>query len=238
MQMKKLFALLILTGLIAGLTGAALPAQAQDPIYGIVTGTAEVRVGPDFAYAVIGRLPANTSVIVTGRAGDFFRAWDGRQWLQIEYTGTQNAWIYARLVRTSRAFNSIPPTGRLLPRNRDGRVPDVFDLTTNLCDQWNGDFTRSGDFGAGDTDLVVTYPPLQGTSVYSVITIAPSGQRTAFDSETTTAIIELDQLPWEAGEYTWRVVPYYSISTWRYTWQQICLLRTGGTFFKPDTTPN
>ena len=232
-MLRKWVSLLILVAVL----GAAPPAQAQDTIYGIITGTAEVRVGPDFGYAVIGRLPANASVVVMGRAGDFFRTWDGRQWLQIDYTGTRNAWVYARLVRTSVAFNAIPPTGRLLPRDADGRVPEIFDLTTNLCEQWAGDFTRSGDFGAGDSELVVTYPALPGTSVYSVIAIAPSGQRTAFDSETTTAIIELDRLPWEGGEYTWRVVPYYATSTWRYTWQQICLLRTGGTFFKPDTTP-
>lgn len=233
--MKKWIGLVVLALLLL----SALPAMthAQGTIYGIVTGDADVRVGPDFAYAVIGRLPENASVVVIGRAGDFYRSWDGRQWIQIEYGPSLRAWIYARLVRTSVAFNSIPPTGRLLPRNVDGRVPDEFDLTSYVCDQWVGGYTQAGDFTAGGTEIVVTYPPLQGANMYSVIVIAPSGARTAFDSETTTAVIRLDRLPWEGGVYTWRVAPYWASSPQRYSWQQICLLSTGGTFFKPDTMP-
>lgn len=55
------------------------------------------------------------------------------------------------------------------------------------------------------------------------------------DTETTSAVISLDQLPSQAGTYTWRVVPYWTTGTERYQWQQICLLRTGGTFDKPET---
>ena len=209
--------------------------QPGDRMYGLVdVDGSEVRIGPDFAYESIGRLPLNSSVEILGRAGDFFRSWDGRQWLEIQY-GERHAWVYARLIRTSIAFNSIFPTGRLLPRNNDGRVPDGFDLSTEVCDQWVGDYTLSGDFMAGDATLTVTYPALQGTSVYSVIVIAPDGFRTAFDSETTTGVIELARLPTIAGTYTWRVAPYWTTSTQRYQWQQICLLQTGGTFEKPLT---
>ncbi len=209
--------------------------QPGDAIYGLIdVDGSEVRVGPDFAYESIGRLPLNSSVEILGRAGDFFRSWDGRQWLEIQY-GERRAWVYARLIRTSTAFNSIFPTGRLLPRNADGRVPDGFDLSTEVCDQWVGDYTLSGNFMAGDATLSVTYPPLQGTSVYSVIVIAPDGFRTAFDSETTTGVIELARLPSMAGTYTWRVAPYWTNSTSRFNWQQICLLQTGGTFDKPLT---
>ena len=70
-----------------------------------------------------------------------------------------------------------------------------------------------------------------------MITLSPSGNRTAFDSETTTAEIMLEDLPYEPGTYTWRVAPYWTTSTYRYDWQQICLLQTGGTFDKPDTKP-
>src|SRR5262245_21317533 len=106
--MKKLT---LLVGLIFIVT---VSVQAQDTIYGLVTvDSADGRVGPDFAYRILGRLPLNASVVVTGRAGDFFTRWDGRQWLQIEYGGAR-AWVYARLLRTSVAFNSIPPVGRLL----------------------------------------------------------------------------------------------------------------------------
>jgi hypothetical protein len=210
----------------------------DDVIYGIVTvDNAEVRSGPDFAYPTIARLPLNASVVIIGRAGDFFTRWDGRQWLQIQLDNGMKPWIYARLVRTSLAFNSIFPTGRILPRNRNGRVPDVFDLSVDICQGWQGTFTRTGDFLNGDARLIVTYPPLAGANVYSVIVLSPTGNRTAFDSETTTAEILLEKLPYEPGTYTWRVAPYWTNSTYRYDWQQICLLQTGGTFEKPDTKP-
>jgi hypothetical protein len=213
-----------------------LPAAAQDDtIYGLITvNGAEVRVGPDFAYSSIGQLPLDASVVVLGRAGDFFQRWDGRQWIQIDYGGSP-AWVYARLVRTSIPFNSIFPTGRLLPRDANGRVPDVFDLSSDVCSQWQGEFTLSGNFMAGDSRLTVTYPGLTGANVYSVIVISPSGERRAFDSTTTTSEIILGYLPWESGTYTWRVAPYWTSSPSRFNWQQVCLLRTGGTFEKPYT---
>jgi hypothetical protein len=235
---KRLMAitfLLALVTLVIPLT--ATQAQDGDVIYGLVgVDYADVRVGPDFAYPVIGRLPRNASVVVLGRAGDFFTRWDGRQWLQIDY-GQSPAWVYARLLRTSVAFNSIPPTGRILPRTRDGRVPEEFDLSVYICDRWQGGFTLAGNFMAGDIELHVAYPFMPGANLYSVITISPSGERTAFDSETTDAVIELKLLPWEAGVYTWRVAPYWTDSSNRWSWQQLCLLRTGGTFEKPDTKP-
>lgn len=209
--------------------------NAQDnPIYGLVTvDTAEIRTGPDFAYPVVGQLPLNTSVEITGRSGDFFRRWDGRQWLRINY-GSETAWIYARLLRTSIAFNSIPPVGRLLPRNADGRVPPEFDLTTDLCSQWQGAFNQSASVLGNNETITVTYPALQGANVYSVIVISPSGTRRAFDSTTTTAEILESRLPRELGTYTWRVAPYWTDAPQRFRWQQICLLQTGGTFEKPQ----
>ncbi|MEO0561170.1 MAG: SH3 domain-containing protein, partial [Chloroflexota bacterium] len=216
-------------------------AAAQDTtgseIYGLISvDRAEVRVGPDFAFDSIGQLPLNTSVRVLGRSGDFFRSWDGRQWLQIEWGGGQG-WIYARLVRTSIPFNSIPPTGRQLPRDNNGRVPEGLDIEGDVCGGWQGTFTRTGDFMNGDTELTVTYPLLQGANIYSVIVIGPDGERRAFDSETDTATIVLNRLPFLQGTYTWRVAPYYTTSSRRSLWQQICLLQTGGTFEKPYTSP-
>lgn len=224
---------------LAVLVGAVgVGAQGDGNIYGLVTvNSADVRVGPDFAYDTIGRLPLNASVQILGRSGDFFTSWDGRQWLKIQWAGG-NGWIYARLVRTSRAFNSIPPVGRPLPRDNNGRVPEVFDLSSELCTQWpGGPYTLTGSFQAGDETLTVTYPTLPGANVYSVIVISPSGNRTAFDSETGTSVIEFDRLPREQGEYTWRIAPYWTNSPSRFRWQQICLLRTGGTFFKPADLP-
>lgn len=227
-RLSQILVMFAIGGMISSVT-----AQDSEPILGLISvDRAEVRVGPDFAYDSIGELPLNTSITIVGRAGDFYYRWNGLQWLQIEY-GDRRAWVYARLARTSIAFNSIPPTGRLLPRNRNGRVPDEFDLSSEICTQWNGDFTRSGDFMAGDATLTVTYPGLQGATVYSVIVLSPTGFRTAFDSVTTTATIELKRLPAESGTYTWRVAPYWSNQVPRYTWQQVCLLQTGGTFEKP-----
>lgn len=216
-------------------SGGLAQERVTDTIYGLVDiDGAFVRVGPDFAYDAVASLPRDTSVEIIGRSGDFFRRWDGRQWLEIRF-GDSTAWIYARLVRTSVAFNSIPPTGRLLPRDRNGRVPDGFDLSSDLCSQWVGAFTQSGNFLAGDQEITVTYPFLQGATLYSVIVIAPTGFRTPFDSETTTATIELNRLPNTPGTYTWRVAPYWTNSTNRFDRQQICLLETGGTFEKQET---
>lgn len=247
--MRKLFITVFTLALVALNTIAVMAQDEGDPnaggdgsdisgaIFGLVTvDTAEVRAGPDFAYANIGQLPRDASVVIVGRAGDFFQRWDGRQWYEIEY-GDTSGWVYARLLRSSEPFNSIFPTGRMLPRDVNGRVPDVFNLDSELCSQWVGDYTRTGDFQAGDTELTVTYPGLTGANVYSVIVISPSGERRAFDSETTTSKILLNKLPYEAGTYTWRVAPYWTDSTYRYRWQQVCLLQTGGTFEKQDTKP-
>jgi hypothetical protein len=225
---------ILLLFILALITGTTLAQDDEDrPIFGlVVVNAADIRSGPDFAYPAIGRLAQNASVVILGRAGDFFRSWDGRQWLQIDF-GSQRGWIYARLLRTSVPFNSIFPTGRVLPRDADGRVPDVFDLSVDVCSLWRGDFTRSGDFLAGDRQLTVTYPGLQGVNVYSVIVLSPSGRRTAFDSSTTTAELELDRLPRESGTYTWRVAPYWTDSPYRGRWQQVCLLQTGGVFERP-----
>jgi len=228
---------LLLAALLLALV-VALVAQAQESatIYGLVSeDNAYVHVGPDFAYAVIDALPLNMSVVVVGRAGDFFERWDGRQWLEIEY-GSGHAWIYARLVRTSVAFNSIFPTGRILPRDRNGRVPEGFDLSSEVCSQWQGAFTQTGDFMAGDQEIIVTYPTVAGATIYSVLAISPDGYRTPFDSETGSVAIELGRLPDQSGTYTWRVAPYWTNQTQRWTWQQVCLLQTGGTFEKPLTS--
>lgn len=227
--MRRLYFLLI-TSLFFGVF--ATQAQETDVIYGIVTvNNSIVRVGPDFAYNAIGSLPLNASVTIVGRSGDFISRWNGRQWLQLDTGG----WIYARLVRTSTPFNSIPPTGRLLPRDRNGRVPEGFDLSSEVCSQWVGEFTQSGNFMAGDEEIIVTYPTVQGATIYSVIAIAPDGFRTPFDSENGTVSIRLDRLPNQPGTYTWRVAPYWTVSEQRFRWQQICLLQTGGTFEKPET---
>jgi len=88
---------------------------------------------------------------------------------------------------------------------------------------------------AGDTALAVTFPALTGANVYSVIVISPTGDRRAFDSTQPQSRIILSDLPWEMGTYTWRVAPYWTNSSYRYNWQQVCLLQTGGTFEKPYT---
>jgi hypothetical protein len=234
--MRILISLIILLGLgtqvMAQPPGDPLAAGSGETITGIVAFEgAVVYSGPDFAYRIVGELPLNGSVTVIGRRGDFFYRWDGQQWLEIAFEGS-TAWVYARLIRTSVPFNSIPPTGRPLPRNRDGRVPDVFELTDDICDSWFGTFAQSGDILSRTSDIVVTFPEMPGANIYSVIVIAPSGLRTAFDSETTTATIIDRELRShsEYGQYVWRVAPYWTFTTGRRNWQQLCLLETGGTF--------
>lgn len=230
--MRKLFLLTV----VLLMSAALVRAQDGEPIYGIVeVDNASVRVGPDFAYDAIDNLPRDTSVLITGRAGDFRFRWDGRQWIRIQYGGGE-AWIYARLLRTSVAFNSLPlaPT-RILPRDRNGRVPEGFDLSSPVCSQWVGAYNRSGDFMAGDESITVTFPALQGANLYRVIIIDSGGFRTAFDSEDTSVTIALTDLKQGADSYTWRVAPYWdSDNTFR---QQVCLLQTGGTFDKPARAP-
>jgi hypothetical protein len=224
---------LLLTALLASAQSDPDRLAAGETIWGIVDfDGARVYAGPDFAYDVIGELARDSSVVVVGRRGDFLYAWTGEQWLEIEYEGGA-AWVYARLLRTSVPFNSIPPTGRPLPRNFDGRVAEGLDLSVDICTGWTGEFTRTGDFMNGDTAITVTYPLLPGATVYSVIVISPGGQRTAHDSTTTTAQILLDDVSPGGGTFTWRVAPYFSTSNSRYEWQQICLLQTGGTFEVP-----
>lgn len=234
---------LILSGLMIGLISVSIligqpPGDPDSPTDGeVITGIVEfngatVYVGPDFAYDPIAQLPKNTQVVVLGRRGDFFTSWDGNQWLEIEFED-ETGWVYARLIRTSIPFNSIPPTGRRLPRDGNRRVPQVFDLSDNVCDRWVGDFTRTGDFLVGDAAITVTFPALDGANVYSVIVIAPSGERYAFDSETTTVDIPRNRLPRSGGTYTWRVAPYWTNRPERWNWQQVCLLQTGGTFDIP-----
>lgn len=61
----------VLAVVLALLTGAASAQEGDGNIYGLIdVPTAEVRVGPDFAYDGIARLPLNTSVKINGRAGD------------------------------------------------------------------------------------------------------------------------------------------------------------------------
>lgn len=212
--------------------GDPLAAAEGEVITGIIAFEgAVVYAGPDFAYRIVGELPLNGSVMVIGRRGDFIYQWDGQQWLEIQFEGS-TAWVYGRLIRTSVPFNSIPPTGRQLPRNRDGRVPEIFDLSDDICDSWVGTFTQSGDILSTNTDIVVTFPELPGANIYSVIVIAPDGLRTAFDTETTaTTIMDRELRSYnQYGEYTWRVAPYWTFTTGRRNWQQLCLLQTGGTF--------
>ncbi len=229
-MIRKILFLLILT-----LGVAAVVKGQDDTFYGLVSvDHADVRVGPDFAYDSIGQLPLNASVVVLGRAGTFYYGWSGTDWVQIQF-GDRVAWIYARLLRTSVPFNSLPLRGTLLPRDRNGRVPDEFDLSIEVCSQWSGAFGQSSGSIAPDGEITVSYPGLKGANAYSVVVTSPTGFRTWFDSETTSAAITFDRLPGESGTYTWRVAPYWSNEVQRYTWQQVCNEQIGGTFEKPAT---
>ena len=228
---KIVFVLLLVFGIVQ------INFAQNEVVWGLVeTDIADIRVGPDFAYPIIVQVPRDTSVQIVGRAGDFYRSWDGRQWVQVVANGGYG-WIYARLLRTSAPFNSLPPTGLSLPRDRDGRVPEEFDLSVNICDRWRGGYTLTGNPMAGDRSITVTYPAMPGAVNYTIVVTAPSGLRRSFDSQTTSRTIEIARLNPEAGTYTWGVIPYWNDTTNAYRAQQLCYIRIGGTFQKPDTSP-
>jgi hypothetical protein len=229
---------MILYTLCCLLLAVTLPASAQDsPIFGLMLeNDVDVRIGPDFAYRVVGRLPRDASVVIIGRTGFFFRSFSGQTWLQIQY-GDRPAWVLARTVRFGRAFNSIPETALQPPRDRNGRIPEGFDLSSEICSQWVGSFTQSGNFMAGAAELIVNYPVMPGATNYVIRTVSPSGVERSFDSRETTGVIPLNRLPAEAGVYTWAVIPVWNLTADPFRAQQVCLPRTGGTFEKPDTTP-
>lgn len=234
--MKRLIAIIITISLFI-LALLTIHAQDDDTAFGLITANnAIVRVGPDFAYPTIAQLPIDTSVILLGRAGTFLRRYDGRQWIHIDY-GAGSGWILARLVRTGRQFNDLPLQGIALPRNRDFRVPPEFNLSVNICDAWQGEFVSAGNLLAGDQEITFSFPPLQGTVNYSVVAEAPSGLRRTFDTQETSLTVTVGSLNYEAGLYSWYVIPYWNDTTNPRRAQQLCVRRQGGMFEKPDTTP-
>lgn len=225
-------------GLFVLLMLLSFPTWGQDVLpYGLINANEViVRAGPDFAYGIIEQLPIDASVVIIGRSGAFSGLYDGRQWLQVQYDG-RAGWVLARYVRMGRLFNSIPLTGLNLPRDRDGRVPDVFDLSMHICDRWQGSFTQSGSYMAGDPAMTFTFPELVGTVNYSLVAEAPSGLRRTLDSPTPVFTVPIERLNHEGGVYTWYVIPYWNDTANARRAQQLCVPRRGGTFEKPDTTP-
>jgi hypothetical protein len=221
----------VLLGLFSFGSGA-VQAQSEQTWGLVTTDVADVRAGPDFAYPILMTLPRDTSVEIVGRSGNFFRAWDGRQWVQIR-VGAGYGWIFARLLRTSQPFNALRVTGIGLPRDRDGRVPEVFDLSTFICDQWVGEYGRSGDFLAGDQAITVTFPPMNGAVNYSVVFRDSRGFTLTFDTPTPSLTVELARLSRYSGVLTWSVIPYWNDSVRASRAQQLCLARVGGTLTLP-----
>jgi len=179
-------------------------AVAQDDsgtIYGLVTiDNLEVHVGPDFAYDTIAQLPLNASVVATERGG--------QGWLRVSYD-SGSGWVFDRYVRLSVPLSSIPYTGYPLPRNRNGRVPDEFDLSSPVCDQWQGSYTLEGDVTAEQGTLTFTLPPLQGANWYRVYVFAPEspfnlsgGTYARFEGETNIVTGEIIRLPHRSGTFT------------------------------------
>lgn len=211
-------------------------AQDSGVVYGLINDTdVQLRVGPDFAYPIMTELPIHGSVEVLGRTGFLRGSFTGSTWLNVRH-GDQTGWVLGRTVRMGRAFNSIPLTAYQLPRNQNGRVPPEFDLSRQICDFWQGQYTQSGDFMAGGQEIVVTYPQMPGAVNYSVVVISPTGRQRTFDSPELTQVIRIGAISTEPGTFTWGVIPYWNWGTDPQEAQQLCVLRVGGTFEKPDTS--
>lgn len=239
MPMQQRFWMIVFFLLSAVTGGVWISAQEQpsDTVYGLINSNRVIaRRGPDFAYPIAEQLAIDTSVEILGRAGSFFGRYDGRQWIHVRY-GDKDAWVLARFVRMGRSFNSIPLTGLSLPRDGDRRVPPEFDISSNICASWSGNFAQSGNFMAGDAAMTFTFPAMQGAVNYSLVIEAPSGLRRTFDSSEPQFNIALDRLNYESGIYTWYVIPYWNDSANPRRAQQLCVRRRGGTFEKPDTRP-
>jgi len=227
--------MIVLIGLLGMVPVAAQDEDTDDipdaPITGIVyADDLFVYTGPDYAYRFIGQMPKNASVTIIGRreGGRF-----SERWLEIDYNG-QRAWIFARYVRISVPYDSIPATGRPAPRDGNGRVPEAFDVSVNICNTWPAEgHAIEGDFMAGDDVATFVIPELPGANGYSVYTIAPDGNVTRFSSETNRVTVELRRLPVEAGTYTWETAPYWTRRPERWAWQRLCPRRFAGQFERP-----
>jgi hypothetical protein len=218
--------------LLLGLLCVSLvSAQDDGNVYGLVTiNNLEVHTGPDFAYDTIAQLPLNASVIATERGGS--------GWLRVTYDNGAG-WVFDRYVRLSVPLSDLPYTGYPLPRNRNGRVPDEFNLATAVCDQWQGSFTLEGEVTAAEGTITFTLPALQGANWYRVYVFAPGsplrlsgGTYARFEGETNVITGEIIRLPQRSGTFTWMAAPYWT-NTPTSNRQQVCPLRVGGTFDRP-----
>lgn len=233
--MQRFGLLLLLIALCV--SGGVVAAQdaGGDTVYGLVTiNNLEVHIGPDFAYDTIAQLPLNASVIATQRGGD--------GWLRVSYD-SGSGWVFARYVRLSAPLSTLPYTANALPRNRNGRVPEEFDLSSPVCDQWQGAFTLEGDAAAAEGSFTLTLPTLQGANWYRVYIFAPEsplnlrgGTYAQFDSPTNVLTVEIIRLPRRSGTFTWLAAPYWTSAATgggAGRRQQICPLRIAGTFERP-----
>lgn len=233
----------IITLLLLLLSVSFVAAQdGSGTVYGLVTiNNLEVHVGPDFAYDTIAQLPLNASVVAHERGGS--------GWLRVSYD-SGGGWVFDRYVRLSVSLSSLPYTAYALPRNRNGRVPDEFDLSTPVCDQWQGGFGVTGDVNAEEGSLTFTLPTLQGANWYRVYVFAPEspfnlsrGTYAMYEGESSIIEGNIIRLPHRSGTFTWLAAPYWtSDATGGYYGyrQQVCPLRVGGTFERqhPDDPVN
>lgn len=110
----------------------ATPTSAAAQV--IADGTVNVRAGPGLNYAVIGMLPPNTPVPITGRVAD-------QSWWQLQLPGNQSGWVAASVVEAQNTA-AVPlaqppappdPTATPIPPEPT-RAPHQFEPTG-----WYGD---------------------------------------------------------------------------------------------------
>lgn len=103
-QMAKFTLFLLLSVLIVGMVAPAMTVMAQaGSVAAVNTGRLNVRSGPGVSFSIITSVPANTEVILVGRASS-------GSWVQVQLANGQQGWMNATRLRTNANLTLLPVT--------------------------------------------------------------------------------------------------------------------------------
>ncbi|MEZ4672121.1 MAG: LysM peptidoglycan-binding domain-containing protein [Anaerolineae bacterium] len=102
--LKKISMLILFTVLVLGMLAPTLSVMAQaGSVATVNTGRLNVRSGPGVSFTIITSVPANTDVILLGRASS-------GSWVQVQLAGGQQGWMNATRLRTNANLAQLPVT--------------------------------------------------------------------------------------------------------------------------------